>query len=130
MTSQWLPHTLIVEWLHYCKQKKPTVMLIILNDLPFSNLNLSKKKTNNVKKFTGFMSSVNTWSNRLRSRLGFTEYDHVINQVHIKVNFLTCCLFFNMILFWIKVIWNDFKNTMIFFHKCKAWYKWMLKYVI
>lgn len=34
-----------------------------------------------------------TWSNVLRSLLGFTGFDHLTDQVHIPVNFRTCCLF-------------------------------------
>lgn len=34
-----------------------------------------------------------TWSNVLRSPLGFTGFDHLTDQVHIPVNFRTCCLF-------------------------------------
>lgn len=44
---------LIVWWLHYCKHKKP-VMLKILNNLLFSNVNISNKQHAMLKSLLGY----------------------------------------------------------------------------
>lgn len=81
VASHWLPHIIIVNI-------KTQLMLIILNDSLFSNVNISinislgyKLGWNEIKSFV--------------SPSGFKGFDLVTNQVHIPMNFWTCCLYLN-----------------------------------
>lgn len=89
MTSQWLSHALIACWLNYCELNN-TETFTILNDSPFSNVNIRKRQQcQNVHRE---MNLVGTLWNLLRSPLGFRGFNHVIIQVISRWTFLHCCL--------------------------------------